>query len=140
MSRSSEIMALQRRVAELSRRLDNRPILGYQAPRAQYRLVQVVSGQTLGTGQIGVKYKTTPITSVPTAYDPNATSSFVDGIGRGILYIDNLPQSGYVLILNDSTCPILRVLVAGDFISTLAAIDMTVDAGGTVPVYPGWFL
>jgi hypothetical protein len=59
----------------------------------------IVTGNTLATGQSGIK-KTTTITNVPSAYDPTVTSSFIDGIGRGTLWINGVSQ-GLVLIVND---------------------------------------
>lgn len=138
MSRSSEIMALQRRVAELSRRLDNRPILGYQAPQSKYSIVRIVYGQTLGTGQTGIKYSTTPITSVPSAYNADTDTSFIDGIGSGQMYQENIGK-GNVILLNDTTSVIGRVLLAGDWVSVLGPVDMPAP-GGNISVYRVWFL
>jgi hypothetical protein len=65
--------------------------------------VIIDKGNTLdgGVGTDGIKHLTTEITSLPSAYDPNVTSTFIDGIGRGTLVKDGLIMSGYVLVCND---------------------------------------
>jgi hypothetical protein len=68
---------------------------------AQLKVVVIVGGNTLVTSQTGISYSSTPITDVPSAYDPDVTSSFIDGVGRGTLYIDGVAQTSKVLIVND---------------------------------------
>jgi hypothetical protein len=56
-------------------------------------------GNTLATGQLGIKFSSSPISNVPSAYDPTVDTSFIDGIGRGTLYSDGV-SLGLVLVMN----------------------------------------
>lgn len=86
--------------------------------------IQVTGGNTLGTGQTGIKLAS--VSNVPSAYDPNVTTTFIDGIGRGVLYRNGSPTNGYVLIMNNSSSPNIfnNVLISNDIIF----------AGGPTPV------
>jgi hypothetical protein len=108
----------------------------------ELKVVIVSSGQTLDSGQTGVKYSSSAVTDVPSAYDPSVTSTFIDGIGRGTLYINGVAQSGYVLIRNDVNSPIQRALIAGDIVAVHEPTTVTVngDANTTINVYPILFL
>ena len=63
-----------------------------------YSLV-IVGGNTLSDGVTdGIVYEAGGLTDVPSIYDPDVDTTFLDGIGRAILYIDNIAQSNYVLV------------------------------------------
>lgn len=97
-----EFEALQRDNERLRQELAKRPIRhpAGGAPTQVYRIV-ITGGNTLATGQAGIKYQSSQVASVPSAYDPTVTSSFIDGIGRGDLYI-NGTLIGKVLVVCDS--------------------------------------
>jgi hypothetical protein len=101
---------------------------------ADDRWVGVVGGNTLSTGQAGVKYVPS-IPSVPSAYDPNVTSSFIDGIGRGPLIINGVVQDGYVLIVNSNSGSLRLALVLDDVAYAGGPIRIPVDGGGFVKAY-----
>ncbi len=66
--------------------------------------ITITGGNTLSDGStLGIKLKTGlgGVATVPSVYDPNVTTTFVDGIGRGVLTIAGVVQSGYVLVVND---------------------------------------
>ncbi len=85
----------------LRRRLEQRPVLS--SPKAPVaRRIFIDRGNTLDTGQLGIKWASSQIDEVPSAYDPNSGTSFMDGIGRGQLEINGILQSGYVLVVNDT--------------------------------------
>jgi hypothetical protein len=65
------------------------------------RLV-ILGGNTLATGQDGIKYSSSPITNIPSAYDPTSAFSGITGVGRGEYFLDGVSQ-GYVLVVNDGT-------------------------------------
>ncbi|MBA3588513.1 hypothetical protein [Methylibium sp.] len=139
-----EFESLVREVQKLRQELAKRPVR-HPAGGAvvNLRTVSVTSGQTLTSGQTGVKYSSSAIASVPSAYDPAVTSTFIDGIGRGVLYVNGVVQTGYVLILNDSTTAIQRALVASDVIAVQDPVSIAVAGdpdGATVSAYPVLFL
>lgn len=129
-----ELLAVWEAIKDLRRRVTQRPdpII---APRAPYLTVTIVGGNTLETGQNGVIYAGT-VESVPSAYDPDVTSSFVDGIGRGTLYINQIAQSGYVLVVNDDRGSFRNALIADDVVWVGDAVAIPVAGGGTVRAYP----
>lgn len=143
-SSAREIDALRRELVALRREVAQRNVIPPKGASAvSLRTVSVVSGQTLTSGQAGVKYSSAAVTSVPSAYDPAVTSTFIDGIGRGTLYVNGIVQSGYVLLLNDSTCAIQRALVVSDVVAVQNAVSIPVAGdpnGASVSVYPILFL
>ncbi len=104
--------------------------------------ISVTGGNTLASGQTGIKYDATADDAVPSAYDPSVTSTFIDGIGRGILSIDGVPQSGSVLIANAGGGGIDFALVATDIIVVASTVDIPVTGGGgtTVTAYIPLFM
>jgi hypothetical protein len=107
------------------------------------RTVQIIGGNTLTTGQAGCKYVSSPITSVPTAYDPAVDTSFIDGICVGNLFENGIATGTKVLVLNDSTATPQRALVASDVVAVQATAAIAVAGdpnGATVAVYPAQFL
>lgn len=99
-----------------------------------YMFVNIVSGNTLDSGQLGVKYSSSAITSVPSAYDPNVTSSFIDGIGRGTLYINGVVQAGYVLVVNDTNGVNRNAVIIGENPYTGGTVAIPISGGGGTSV------
>lgn len=130
----NEIKQLKAEIARLSARLDQRPAKITLGRPAAYMFIYVDGGNTLETGQDGVNYEAS-VTSVPSAYDPNVTSSFIDGIGRGTLYRNGVAQTGYVLLVNSDASTFGNALLEGDLIWASGPISMPVDGGGSVLVY-----
>lgn len=100
--------------------------------------IQMVGGNTLATGQAGIKYASSEITSVPSAYDPEVDTSFIDGIGRGLLFV-NGAYVGYVLVVNDgrSGSVINFDLLGGssaDIGDAGTVVDIPVSGGGDATV------
>lgn len=135
---------LEARLARAERELSMRPVKPSKGSASVKNYVLTVTGgNTLTTGQTGVKYSSSQITDVPSAYDPNVTSAFIDGVGRGTLRIDNVAQSGFYLFINDTVGTIARPLVAGDIVILLPQ-TRTLTVGGdpntTVTAYTAfWF-
>lgn len=120
-------------VADLKRRVSAMPVVVSPYQPAQMFL-GIDRGNTLVTGQFGIKHVTTTITSVPSAYDPNVTSSFIDGIGRAQLIKDGVIQDGFVLVCNDARSLWRSAFVAGDAVATTGAVLLSYGAG-TVTAY-----
>ena len=119
----------------LRRRLEQRPVLA-SSKMAPYLFVLIVSGNTLDSGQSGVVYVESPgVDEVPSAYDPNVTSTFIDGIGRGTLYINGVSTDGYVLVVNDSRGVNQFAVLAGESVFVYRTVEIPVDGGGTVTAY-----
>lgn len=131
MSRYTDLRQISDNLLHLSARLDQRPVIRTSRPGTQRAWVKIVGGNTLDeNGQAGIE--AVQVASVPTAYDPTVTSSFIDGIGRGTLTLDGVTQADYVLINNRT----VDVLIADDKITCGTVIYMPVDAGGHVMVWP----
>lgn len=107
----------------------------WRLPPSNPRLVlSIVGGNTLETGQAGIVY-TTSVASVPSAYDPDVTSTFIDGIGRATLYKNGVAQAGYVLVVNSDDGTFRNALFQNDTVYTGGAIAIPVAAGGAVLAY-----
>ena len=134
---ADKIKQLQDQVEVLRRRMEQRPVLASSKSVPGYKYVLIDGGNTLETGQDGVIYVEPPgVEEVPSAYDPNATSTFIDGIGRGTLYINGVAQSGYVLVVCDDRGSFRNCLVESDVVWVGDAVSIPVDGGGTVSAYP----
>ncbi len=122
-------------------------IIGKSAAGASsFNTISIIGGNTLSTGQIGIKYSSSLITSVPSAYDPTVTTSFIDGIGRGTLFINGVSQ-GIVLVVNDTrggavTFDLLGTSDGADvgYAGSPVSIDVSGGGGTTVSAYPIAFL
>jgi hypothetical protein len=125
---------VRRQFARLDQRFE-RIDMQHRIPRASASLLIVVDqGNTLETGQPGIVYEAT-VASVPSAYDPDVTSSFIDGIGRGTLYKSGVAQEGYVLIVNSDDGSFRNALFQGDPFVTSGAISIPVAGGGSISAY-----
>ena len=130
----NKIKDMQQEINLLRRRIEQRPLILGTSASVKYRTVVIDRGNILETGQHGIKFETV-VTSVPSAYDPNVTSSFIDGIGRGTLYVNGVVQDGYVVVVNDWSGTFQNALVNGDPIFAGGPISIDVDGGGTVKAY-----
>ena len=115
-------------VADLKRRVAAMPVV--VSPYTEKNMYLIIDqGNTLDSGQPGIKHLTTLLTSIP-VYDPNINTSFVDGIGRGRLVRGGVLADGYVLVVND-----VRSLWAASLIrDDTVAVSAIVSIGGT-PYY-----
>lgn len=120
------IRSMQARLDQHEADLARRPL--WLTGRDPYLKIQIDQGQTLESGDLGIKYSSTPITSFPSAYDPNTMTSFMDGVGRGILYVNGIARTGYVLVINDSQSTIASSVIQGD--NCWPSRALSVDAGG----------
>jgi len=134
MSNDVRLKALEREVQSLKRRMEQRPVLQFPTG-IPYMFVLIEGGNTLDNGDAGVVYVDSVIASVPSAYDPNTTSSFIDGIGRGTLYVNGAARTGYVLVVNDQRGVNRNAVIAGE--SPYAGSSVSIPAGGgaTVTAY-----
>ncbi len=142
MGMPEDIRALQQEIRWLKREIAARAVKKKGGGGATtLRTIRIDRGNTLTTGQLGCKYSSSAITDVPSAYDPNVTSSFIDGVCRGTLHLNGVAQSGFVLCHNDSTGALSEALVTTDVVVVGAAISMTVagDPATTVLSYPALF-
>lgn len=107
---------LERRLSAIERRLGELPSRWAGGSATQIYTLDIIGGNTLDDGvTAGIVYSETPIADVPSLYDPDVTSSFIDGIGRARLYIDGISQPGYVLVVHDGgSGAITNALFAGD--------------------------
>lgn len=120
-------------------------------PRPQRFTLYVATvggGNTLTSGQDGIKVPSANVTSVPTAYDPSASPACVDGIGYGTLIIQNsvLESVTDILIVLDGRSPLGDDtygfdLLVGDKIAVHPdPLAIPVSGGGTIYAYvPIWF-
>jgi hypothetical protein len=102
------IKKLQTETALLRRRMDQmnvRRIIN-QPPFLSF---VVIGGNTLTSGQAGIKHITTP-TTCPADYNPNTDTSYADGWGNAYMYINGQLSGNKVLVCNDGS---LGTLVEG---------------------------
>lgn len=97
-----EYELLCRRVDTLQAQLALRPVLIPPGGNAQpTRTLLITGGNTLSDGStLGIKYVSAGVSAVPSLYDPNVTTTFIDGIGRAQLMVNGVLQSGYVLVVH----------------------------------------
>lgn len=131
------IKALRDELERLRRRVEQRPLLVTGKGGTPYMFVLIEGGNTLDSGEDGVIFEDTTIASVPSAYDPNVTSTFIDGIGRGTLYVNGAAQSGYVLVVNDDRGVNRNAVLAGEspYAGSTVAIPVSGGGGATVTAY-----
>jgi len=130
-----DVLQLWEAIKDLRRRITAKPDV--ILPNIPTRTILIKGGNTLDTAQLGVKYST--VTTVPSAYDPNVTTSFIDGIGRGTLYVNGVAQDGYVLVVNDERGSFGHALLGDnadtdgpDLCWAFGTSVIAVDGGGTV--------
>jgi hypothetical protein len=143
MSDNDDMRDVRREVRRLWQEVSKRPLKARAGSTSRLYTVSILSGNTLSTGQTGIKYSSSGISDVPSAYDPDVTSSFIDGVGRGTLFIDGVSQTSKVLIVNDLTGgAITFALLVGDIVVVRASRTLTVggDPNTTVTAYSPLFL
>jgi hypothetical protein len=133
MDNAARIRSLEVENQRLRRRIEQRPVISHALAMKDRRII-IDQGQTLESTDLGIKYSTSAITSLASAYDPNSTTSYPDGIGRGTLYIDGVAQTGYVLVINDSLSGILSAVIQSDSCAASSPISMS-NGTGTSIVY-----
>lgn len=128
-----EMLQIWEAIKDLRRRVTQRP--NVILPRFTYKAIYIDKGNTLEEGSDGINYEAT-VANVPSAYDPNAVDTFIDGIGRGTLYINGVAQDGYVLVVNSDDGTFRNALVQGDVVWVGDPIQIPVSGGGYVAAYP----
>jgi hypothetical protein len=96
--------------------------------------VQVVLGQTLA-GVPVIQYAPDPLTA-PTAYNPATATSYVVGLGKGILFNANGQQLPNPVIIRHNFAFMTDPFIVGcccAVSSTPGSVPVT--GGGTIPVY-----
>ena len=117
-------------VADLKRRVAAMPVV--VSPYTEQNMYLIIDqGNTLDSGQPGIKHLTTLLTSIP-VYDPNVNTSFVDGIGRGRVVKNGQLMEGYVLVCNDVRSLWAATLVRDDTV----AVSALISVGGTQAYLP----
>ena len=120
MNLEQEIRTLREQVRALAQRIEQRPVVQtIKVPQIYYLLID--KGNILDDGSDGIKFSTTLITSSP-EYDPNAVSSFIDGVGRAKLIVNGETQSGYVLVCNDVRSLWASALLKNDPIASSGSV------------------
>jgi hypothetical protein len=129
-----DIAGLKREMRQAWQEIAKRPIKvkGGGAASPELRLV-IIQGNTLATGQDGIKYSASPITDVPSAYDPTSPGSAIDGVGWGDLYTDGAGPTP-VLVVNDggggSVINFDLVGEADPDVGSVVAAPVTLTVGG----------
>ncbi len=137
-----EFEELRRELARTRQELAQRPLFGGGGGSAANPIytLQIIGGNTLDDAVTdGIKYESTPIADVPSLYDPDVDTTFVDGIGRAALFIDGVLQTGYVLVLHDSSGgSIVDALFADDIClttPTTTSLPLAGDPTQSVSLY-----
>ncbi len=136
MSAYNDIASLKSHVERLERELSHLPSRWAGAAPTRFTVIKITGGNTLATGQAGIKYSSSAITTVGSDYDPDVDTSFIDGIGRADLYIDGVLQTGKVLVVLDTSSVIDFALIQND---VAYAVSTKTLVGATRVYYiPGW--
>lgn len=123
-------------VADLKRRVAAMPVVVSPYQPSQMFLVIDKGNIITPSAQDGIIHVGTQINSVPSAYNPNVTSSFIDGIGRARLVRDGaIDLTNYVLVCSDVRSLWQSSLLQNDAISTTGTAQIAVSGGGFVTVY-----
>jgi hypothetical protein len=135
---ANEIAHIRQELVRLRAEIMKRPTRISPVGGNALKTITITGGNTLASGQAGIKASASEITSVPSAYDPNVDTSFIDGIGRGTLRINGTLQTGSFLVVNDTNSPIARALVQSDVIAVWNTVSIAVSGdpnGATVTAY-----
>ena len=125
---------LRRGLESLRRRMEQRPVVQTIKADIPYMVLVIDQGNILETGQDGILW-VSDVPSVPSAYDPDSETSFIDGIARAQLYINNVLQDGYVLVVNDASSSIGYAILMGQAVWCASKRSIPVDGGGSVTAY-----
>jgi hypothetical protein len=134
---------MQAEIGRLRRELDQRPLISVGSASVKFQVANIIGGNTLSTGQSGINYSASQITTVPSAYDPDIDVAFIDGIGRATYYINGTLQTSNILIANCASIgsPMSRSLLAGVMVRVISTTSILVGAGpSTVTAYVIAFL
>jgi hypothetical protein len=93
------VQALQGQAAQLNLDTQRLPIILPKPSQPSYQVIIVGGGNTLASGQAGIKQAT--LTQATQAWNPNMPGTYDDGIGYGVLYDSSGNNLGNVLILNN---------------------------------------
>ena len=128
---ATAVQAVKDDVAVLQRDTQKIPVIVPRVdPVTNIYGLSVTGGNVLDGGQQGIKYQSGTVTSVPSAYDPNVTTAFIDGIGRGQLQVNGAVQTGYVLIVNDDRGSFRNAVVVGDPLISTGSVQIQVGSSG----------
>jgi hypothetical protein len=125
MSLDRRLIDLEREVRRLRQSQAQRPIKPPKGGGADVQIytLLIIGGNTLDDSVTdGIVYESTPLVDVPSIYDPDVDTTFIDGIGRAQLFIDGVLQAGNVLVLHDASGgAITEALFANDICLTSPA-------------------
>lgn len=137
------IESLEREVRTLRQNLAQRivkPPKGAASTPSIYHLT-IIGGNTLSDGSTtGIVWKSPAPTTVPSLYNPDVDTTFVDGIGRAQLFINGALQTGNVLVANynGNGSPNQLALAGGNIVMAYPAtitLPLVSDATQTVTLY-----
>ncbi len=125
------IAELERRIRQLESGQARRPI--WQPPTARPQkiiTVSIIGGNVLSSGGQGIK-SVSSLTSVPVKYDPATDTSFIDGIGYGLLGLNGVYDGTRVLVVNNGGGLTFNSfpLIANNVIISSGAIFLTLGGG-----------
>lgn len=145
MSQYDAIREMQREIRWLKNEMAKRPIKTRGGSPTAQKWIKIDRGNTLNDGiTLGIKYVAGGVATVPSLYDPTVTSTFIDGIGRGTLYV-NGTDSGLVLVVNANifnVSIIVQALFTNDRVQaiTTVAIPLAGDPTQSVTCYVPYFI
>lgn len=113
---------LVRRMSRIEQGLLQRPLRGGGGGGSPVYVLVIDGGNLLADG-ITNGIRSTSFTTTPSLYDPNVTATgYQNGLGRGHLWINNVVQTGYVLIAYGFVASSLQLaLVTGVSVLTSSA-------------------
>lgn len=141
MSDRQQVAELRREIAHLKDQIAKRPLKSKGGVTSAIYTLEIDRGNVLSDAvTLGIVWASSAPTSVPSLYNPNVDTSFIDGIGRATLYINNTAQSGYVLVAHYSGngSPLTLALSQTQLVLTSAAtvsLPLVSDATQTVTLY-----
>ncbi len=94
-----ELQKIRADLEMLRRRADQQNVRRV-VQRERTLVLVIIGGNTLDSGQAGIKHVTTQ-TTCPADYDPDVDTSYADGWGNAYLYVDGVVQAHKVLVCND---------------------------------------
>ncbi len=123
---------LRAEVARLKRQVEQRPMISVGGGGAANPILslQILGGNILSDAITdGIVWAASPVTSVPTHYDPDVDTTFIDGIGYAVLYSDGA-FVGNVLVAHYSGngSPLQLALAAGMTVRAQTTVSLPVDA------------
>lgn len=136
MSDRLEVQHLRKQILDLRQQIAMRPVGVPMRPQTVWQAyVQIINGQLISSIIPVIQYAAGPLT-LPTAYDPNTTTSYIAGIGNGYMYnAQGVQLTNKVLVLHNFAA-MTDPLMAGDTFRVGPAIQVSVSGGGNVAAYP----